>query len=151
MTLAHTAIQWGNVPAWASAVLTSISLLLALYLMLRDRQRDIRAQASRTSAYLLRLGTSRAPGPWVICYINRSDTPVVDVQVEVADPRAAVIERRSVPTLPPLSEISSDPLDSQALLTPECRVAISFTDNSGIRWQRTSEGQLKRVSMGSTA
>lgn len=38
-------IDWGSVPAWVGSILTSGSLALGFYIILRDRRKDERAQA----------------------------------------------------------------------------------------------------------
>ncbi|MGW1109170.1 hypothetical protein [Streptomyces sp. NPDC002540] len=40
-----TGVDWGTVPAWASAILTGGSLLLGFYILLRDRRKEERAEA----------------------------------------------------------------------------------------------------------
>ena len=42
-------IDWGSVPAWIGSVLTSASVLLALYIILRDKRAERREQASRVT------------------------------------------------------------------------------------------------------
>jgi hypothetical protein len=46
-------VDWGNVPAWVGSVLSGMSLLLALLILLKDKRRYFRAQASQLNAFLL--------------------------------------------------------------------------------------------------
>ncbi|WP_375491978.1 hypothetical protein [uncultured Jatrophihabitans sp.] len=52
MILAHSP-DWGNVPAWVGAFLTSGSLFLAFTLLLRDRRKEERSQADQVSCVLV--------------------------------------------------------------------------------------------------
>ncbi|MFJ4748737.1 hypothetical protein [Streptomyces albogriseolus] len=65
-------IDWGSVPAWFSAVLTSGSLFLGFYIMLRDRRKEETAEARR----LVFTCTSTGWMKWHITAQNTSDRPV---------------------------------------------------------------------------
>jgi hypothetical protein len=59
MTLAHSSIDWGNVPAWVGALLTSGSLLQAFYIILRDRRSS---EALRARQIITRVSGSSTSG-----------------------------------------------------------------------------------------
>src|SRR5712692_4417135 len=44
-------VNWGDVPAWAGAFLTSSSLILAFYILLRDRRTNERSQVERIGVW----------------------------------------------------------------------------------------------------
>jgi len=45
-------LEWGTVPAWVSAVLTSGSLMLGFYILLRDRRKEERRDATKAICWL---------------------------------------------------------------------------------------------------
>jgi hypothetical protein len=47
----HSAIQWGTVSSWVAGLLTSLSLLLAIAIMWRDRGLRVRAQAMEIACW----------------------------------------------------------------------------------------------------
>jgi len=50
-------LDWGTVPAWASAILTSGSLLLGFYILLRDRRKEERQEAAQVICWLEQTAT----------------------------------------------------------------------------------------------
>jgi hypothetical protein len=45
-------LDWGNVPQWVSGILSSLSLLVAFYIILRERRKDESEQARKVLAWL---------------------------------------------------------------------------------------------------
>lgn len=68
-------IQWGNIPAGVSSVLTALSLLVAAVAYRRDRQEKGRAQASKVSI----LPSNRRDANLRIVVANRSDQAIYTV------------------------------------------------------------------------
>jgi hypothetical protein len=63
-------IDWGTVPTWISSVLTSGSLLLGFYILLRDRREEERSQAAL-----------------VVCWNDdRDDSEYVKISTLLTDP-----------------------------------------------------------------
>lgn len=77
-----TAPDWGTVPTWASAILTSGSLILGFYILLRDRRKEEKEEARKL---VFSMNTPQAGAPHVIRVINVSDRPFLSVGMFNAD------------------------------------------------------------------
>jgi hypothetical protein len=69
-------IQWGNVPAWVGGILTSLSLLLAFYIILRDRRKEESEQARRIITSSTLLMGSGMDDQETLYVENASDRPI---------------------------------------------------------------------------
>ncbi|WP_143049931.1 hypothetical protein [Asanoa ishikariensis] len=65
---------WGNIPQWVSSVGSSVSIFLALYIILRDRRAADREQASAIAAWIEKL---------VVYHINDQEHEVAVERVTV--------------------------------------------------------------------
>ncbi|MFE6623258.1 hypothetical protein [Streptomyces sp. NPDC057740] len=77
-----TGLDWGTVPAWASAILTSGSLLLGFYILLRDRRKEEKEEARKL---VFSMSTLQAGDPHVVRVTNVSDRPFLSVGMFHAD------------------------------------------------------------------
>ncbi len=75
-----TSLDWGTVPAWASAILTSGSLFLGFYILLRDRRKEEKEEA-RKLVFSVRMSDHRH----VVLVTNVSDRPFLSVSMFNAD------------------------------------------------------------------
>ena len=145
------AVQWGSVAQWASAILTSGSLALAFYILLKDRRKSEREQASRVSAAYDREAKS-------VRIFNRSDQAVYNVFVfpyttlHYALPSAKPgigwekigwVERQgNIGSVGPHSETSYTPPAGSFDGAEPTRVDILFVDSFGRSWARSGAGLL---------
>lgn len=77
-----TGLDWGTVPAWASAILTSGSLLLGFYILLRDRRKEETEEARKL---VFSTNTPHGGDPHVARVTNVSDRPFLSVGLFNAD------------------------------------------------------------------
>jgi hypothetical protein len=114
-------IDWGNVPSWFGSVLTGASLMLGFYILLRDRSKEEREQASKVMAqhydlwppdhYLPPTTLERLDGKpiWRVVVTNKSDGPLsgvvvmaclrADLLVQELKKSGAHDEARSIPRM----------------------------------------------------
>ena len=141
---------WGTVAQWASAVLTSGSLALGFYILLRDRRKEEKAQASLVAVW---------PNAWtndayVTTVHNASDRTVIEVTLYA---RRRLPSHLSTPTdetiwegfpgtlvLKPDAEATFEtPRSHDAKWIPEF---VKFQDADGNLWVRhVDTGKLSRV------
>lgn len=69
-------INWGTVPTWISSILTSGSLLLGFYILLRDRRKEERSQAALVVCW----NDYRDDSEYVKIF-NTSNRPVTNISV----------------------------------------------------------------------
>lgn len=55
-------VDWGNLATWFGALLTGLSLLLAFYIILRDRRRADRSQADQIACIMIGSATTAPNG-----------------------------------------------------------------------------------------
>lgn len=72
-------VEWGNVPSWISGVLSSVSILLAFYIILRDRRKVEREQVNKLVVIVERRSIKRDRLTHHISLINSSTQPFYDV------------------------------------------------------------------------
>ncbi|MFB7467081.1 hypothetical protein ACFCZ1_26900 [Streptomyces sp. NPDC056224] len=77
-----TGLDWGTVPAWASAILTSGSLLLGFYILLRDRRKEETDEARKL---VFNMNTPYAGDLHVVRVTNVSDRPFLSIGMFNAD------------------------------------------------------------------
>ncbi|MFE3106856.1 hypothetical protein [Kitasatospora indigofera] len=69
-------VDWGSVPAWSSSLLTSGSLALGFYIVLRDRRKEEKAEA-RKLVFDLRPNGDQ----WIVTAHNASERPFTDLRM----------------------------------------------------------------------
>lgn len=173
--------DFGDVPTWLQVVATAAALLAAFRaagytkgLLERESDRDrraeereVRAQAERVSAWLVRrakrLPTGGSYQPVVgwelrLSLLNSSRQPVYDVESSFTTGGKCVTQTDRLDILPPESEpvvrrLPEGAADELEALVDESgeddpsvpRVEVSFTDAAGRRWIRDRHGRLGRV------
>ncbi|WP_167504693.1 hypothetical protein [Streptomyces malaysiensis] len=129
-------IDWGTFPTWVSAVLTGGSLLLGFYILLRDRRKEERREASSVVCWERPNNTHFHE----IHVLNATERPVVDVRLiidssggsEVAYSGSIVIHNGGIL---PKQEIKAwcRRYSGSAHISP---MAVRFQDADGIGWVR---------------
>ncbi|MGW5064206.1 hypothetical protein ACWEQ2_44280 [Streptomyces sp. NPDC004096] len=134
-----TGLDWGTVPAWASAFLTSGSLGLGFYILLRDRRKEERQEALKVVCWS-EYGFADSPdnGMHVVHVLNTSDRPISHVSTLV-DLRLDDFDGFEgfglASTVAPGVEVTGRVprrLNDRKIF-PE---VVSFTDGDGIEWVR---------------
>ncbi|WP_326791354.1 hypothetical protein OHA79_01315 [Streptomyces sp. NBC_00841] len=133
-------MDWGTVPAWFSAILSGGSVILALYIILRDRKK-----AERSDALKLICWDAFSNEAYTTHVINASDRAVHGVQV------VCWLKGQSVPGEEYVFErfgVASDirPGEEKTVATPrwlgddrgqKCIPwAVEFQDSDGLHWVR---------------
>lgn len=148
-------VDWGDVPAWVGGVLlTGVSLLLTAF-ELRQRVRDTRSKAAR-QVWVLCEGYhygDTASNECEAVVLNDSDEPVFECWVHLLNWDWASTRRvmcgRIFPSVPPHSK--SGPVSLHPVETPRLTNArrppleVEFTDGRGVRWRRTPDAHLQKV------
>ncbi|GAA0621049.1 hypothetical protein [Streptomyces crystallinus] len=134
-----TDLDWGTVPAWASAFLTSGSLLLGFYILLRDRRKEERQEALKVVCWSV-YGYDDSPdkGMHVVHVLNTSTRPIYDASVLV-DLRLGDFdgfEGFGLAVIIPSTEEATTRIDRRMNDRKVFPAAISFTDGDGIDWIR---------------
>ncbi|MFI2765808.1 hypothetical protein ACH5A3_44730 [Streptomyces echinatus] len=123
-------MDWGTVPAWASAVLTSGTLALGFYILLRDRKKEEREEANRVIFWL----EYPPKGHMTATVLNTAERPISNVEVLLGlagrRPRRVSIQR----VVRPEEEVSVS-LGPDVPLHGEPWY-FRFTDSDGRRWIR---------------
>ncbi|MGW7261698.1 hypothetical protein [Streptomyces sp. NPDC054834] len=154
-------LDWGNVPTWVGAVVTSTSVSIAAISYRRSVHDKERGQASLVGAWI---GIKENAGKQerVIRISNASDAPVYEVTVRVPGMREENLSEllpKSTTTLdvrPPSSKssrIASATVSMwvfSASATRETRSddpppELEFRDGSGKLWRRSPDGKLKLI------
>lgn len=169
--MAASAIRWGDVPTWVAAIGTSGALILAVLGSNGERRtRRRREEAERRAQARLvtveaGIGRSSKSGEiWTVAGYaivhNRSDEPITDLMIKI-EMRAAAewrnyrVEPRSVPlTLPIVDAHASRTVDAPfrvpsaappGMIGVEEAATAYFTDHAGLRWARSSNGEIEEV------
>jgi hypothetical protein len=162
-------LDWGSVPAWIAAIITSGSFVVAAVTYRRSVLNEERDQASKVSAWASapeepnekKYRESEAGDVYIVASLpvtlhvaNRSDGPIYDIDLRI-------LERESwrIDELPPgaaqkvavpvefrdrvqkAGEVPHRTSIAYELAKPE----LAFTDALGRRWQRTEDRQLRAV------
>jgi hypothetical protein len=99
---AHSSIQWGTLPAGIGTILTGLSLLLGFYIILRDRNKNVREQANELVAIISHYAVAVPNEPLVIGVVvqltNSSNRSFFDVRF-VAQPKdvSSNLEAKAIP------------------------------------------------------
>jgi arabinogalactan oligomer / maltooligosaccharide transport system substrate-binding protein len=157
-------VQWGDVSSWVSALSTIIALgfaAIAAYATQRayrietgrDRAQAAfarRAQAALVSAWW---GTDAQGTRSGVLVRNASETPVYQATISAVSTRDVnVAWQVNLSVVPPSDQPTYFPArsDLQGSVPTDAaqdyRVAMSFTDSTGIRWIRDRHGMLFEVS-----
>jgi maltose-binding protein MalE len=158
-------VQWGDISSWVSAVSTIFALIFAAVAAYatqrayrieigRDRAQAAfarRAQAALVSAWWGTDGQRTQSGTLVR---NASETPVYQATISAVSSRDVNVGwQLNLPVVPPSDQpmffpARSDPEGSMpaGAAAQDYRVAMSFTDSTGIRWIRDRRGMLYEVS-----
>ncbi len=161
------ALQWGDVPAWVGAILTSGSVFAAYWTLRRAQQRAERQQADQVHVVLDmhdlespevgRGGTATIHSEGTVTIHNRSTAPIYLVH-----PKLALIERRDyrdthrsywrprvylqrkgefLPRIPYLLNGWKVPVSVRSTQsTSATKAIVEFRDSAGRFWWRTTEG-----------
>jgi len=144
-------IDWGSVPAWAGSILSTISVLLALFIILRDRRRDRREQAQRiaiSTRYQYTRAKSLHPLKIRITIHNTSDAaiwrPYLDIRPKNKWAKTRITRRfNSGLDGKNLRPIAPGESSSLVVYLDEYREALQirgiFTDQKGVPWARDVE------------
>ncbi|WP_406551353.1 hypothetical protein [Streptomyces sp. YS-3] len=132
-------MDWGTVPAWASAFLTSGSLLLGFYILLRDRRKEERQEALKVVCWS-EYGSADSPdhGMHVVHVLNTSSRPIYNASVLV-DLRLVAFdgfEGFGLAGIIPSAEEATTRIDRRMNHRKIFPVAIGFTDSDGFDWIR---------------
>ena len=73
-----TGLDWGTVPAWASAILTSGSLFLGFYILLRDRRREELKEANKVVVW-----KEESEDQYTVHLLNSADRTISNATVLV--------------------------------------------------------------------
>src|SRR5450759_1590275 len=76
-------LDWGNVPAWTGSILTSLSLVLAFSILIRDRKRTTRNQIDRIGVWTTH---EHETHHWLLHVTNKSELQVHAIQVAWLSP-----------------------------------------------------------------
>ncbi|WP_127572621.1 hypothetical protein [Georgenia faecalis] len=141
MNLALQGIDWGSVPAWFSAG----SLILAWYVILRERREKRADQASRISAWVR---TDPDDGSGKVCVRNGSTEMITFVRV-VVTPRVTMEREPDWRRYPPHLWRDVPPGETEERVTGAStdewpHVRLFFTDAGGRDWYRDPYGRLRR-------
>jgi hypothetical protein len=149
-------VEWGTAGDWVTGIVTVPLIIIALVSMKRERRRNDRLQSINESL----LNSQRqehagqiaawpssltSTGTLLVKCVNTSDRPAYDLEVMLVTGHA----RKRVGSLlvfPPKFEESIELTveGSTGGSLPVC--IIEFTDSSGLRWRRTSDGILETIS-----
>ncbi|MFG3602579.1 sugar ABC transporter substrate-binding protein [Micromonospora chersina] len=166
--------SWGDIPTWVSSFVALMALAFAAvaavaarrtFLIESERDR-VNALALRTQEAFLRRsqaalisawwgqaghGPSTDPAAWGAFTRNASEAPVYQAFVTIVDQAGAPIAKISLPVMAPAaSEVfhtiawhEQEPI--QAPRRSRCRVQVTFTDATGVRWMRDQYGLLTEL------
>jgi hypothetical protein len=142
-------IDWGNAPAWTSSILTSGSLGLGFYILLRDRRTSEREQARKVTVWYEYMSNG-----YGVCYVhNASDQPIRNVSVLAQStgststrPKPARIYKRWASIKPQTTEEAARNFVKEypSAATFDFNLGLSFDDAAGFQWWRDGEGKLRR-------
>jgi hypothetical protein len=150
-------VAWGTVPDWTAAVGTVGSLVgLTIGLMQeRSRRRQDEASAARERAdreasqarlvsTSLRITNDSVGARLLVLVVNDSEAPIYDVEATMLQDGGLPFARWSCDRVGPHNNETGDIRPSgQAPATAD--VAVTFTDNNGLRWQRAAQQQPMRL------
>ena len=90
MIEAHSPVDWGNVPAWLGSILSTVSVLLVIFVILRDRRVNKRKQADELTCAVsfgtrTRKVNQREYTHYQVVLHNSSSSPFTQVRL-VAEP-----------------------------------------------------------------
>ena len=158
-------MDWGSVPAWVGAILTSGSLMIAAFAYRRsvlDKERD---QASKIAAWVSvveRDGEKRRQ----VHISNGSEGSVYDVTVRPKDspdrhleelPASSMIKVELPGPVQESSKVSTRTMEASIFsltaaagietetILPEPSPELEFTDGLGRWWRRAPRGEVKRI------
>lgn len=133
----------GDLATWVGSLLSGISVLLATYLILRDRNQRMRSQAERVVAWV----QTDMSGSELVFLRNTSDMPIFRVRVVSSE---AGVDGNKV-ELRFTSEHEADEMGPNTSASRKVTVAksgelmIRFTAADNIVWERTlATGRLRR-------
>jgi hypothetical protein len=136
-----TQLQYGTVPEWMAAIGTVGTLVVALYILMRELKQfrgerwDERRRQARLIAAWIELDPRRSTvSPYVR---NLSDEPVMDIKVIAPTPVAGdivVMERDLVPPRETVGDQVKVVEDVAKRNKQSC--VVLFTDAKGHRWRR---------------
>jgi Bacterial extracellular solute-binding protein len=144
------------VPTWLSAVAALIALMFAAiaavaarrtYLIESDRDR-VNAQARLVQDAYLRRSQAALVSTWWSqrdggAYVrNASDSPVYQAYLTVHDDAPGTTVKLDLPVIPPSGQPEMYPVQVREASLTSRRVSLTFTDASGVRWERDRYGRL---------
>jgi hypothetical protein len=132
-------VDWGTVPAWSSSILTSGSLALGFYILLRDRRKEDREEASLVTCWLEGSGDGR-----MVHVLNASPRPIpyAALSGRFFGREGQWVARTDPPVVRPGQELR---LQLSEMLKGHRRHVVAelrdpetfqFTDADGQRWKR---------------
>ncbi|WP_406482144.1 hypothetical protein [Streptomyces sp. NBC_01615] len=141
-----TGLDWGTIPAWVSAILTSGSLLLGFYILLRDRRKEERREALKVVCWT---NYSDDGGHHVVHVLNTADRPISNSStlVDLGRSKSYSLEGFHLPQLiAPGEEVTGQEVPRRLFHDKIFPMAVRFTDGDGLEWIRELEtGRLYRA------
>lgn len=162
-------LDWGNVPAWAAFISALVAVMFTWRALARERRRDAdrelrdrQEQANQVAAWVSRRDGPKPgePGNFYIELRNASDLPVYDVQIMLRDSVGGEVLKqvwwlgaspRDTPRVMDLDSKAQVRLDYIMKRAREQKdriyydLTLDFTDASGVRWHRQSDGRLVEI------
>ena len=137
-------INWGNAPAWVSGILTSVSVFLAVWILRRDKRKEIRKSADNfvtwASFVIQRSGAERTTNLHVGSF-NAGSTPIIRPYIVTFEPdftltvgRLGVSEGQLETVIYPGAQ-NRNAMGDHFNITPG-NAFVQFTDSSGNTWRR---------------
>jgi hypothetical protein len=160
-------LQWGDVPAWMSAIVSLLALCSAVYgvtqawrvlKLQRDADRraeeklnkrlgdERRAQAAKVSAWIAMVHEGAAAIA-VANVRNASELPVYGLTAGI-HLNGQVAETLDIGVLPPDAEPLRRPLTASGRPADPRGVELAFRDSAGLLWNRSPEGKLTETDTG---
>jgi len=141
-------VDWGTAPAWLSAILTSGSLILGFYILLRDRRTTERSEASKIVCW--RVWRDKE---YVTHVLNAGDRVIVDVSMLVRlpgnRPKGDRYESFHVESVIKAGEEGTVMSPRGGLGGRTVPYFVTFQDADGQFWIRDlTTGELRRLSRG---
>jgi hypothetical protein len=126
-------VQWGNVPAWISAIATIVGFAWALLLYWLTHRKNLRVVANSVFCRLDRVASA-------VVIDNLSESPITAIEVYLKEP---IVNIPGAPTwLGP-----HDHAEVKAVVGAKTSddVTIQFVDPYGQKWSKGNDQVLKRL------
>lgn len=156
-------LKWGDIPSWLGLLITGGAFAFAAWTYWRAQLERRKEQAAKVSIVFQKVHYSvdadgGQRGECIVRVVNSSSLPVYDCQIDLLAwswrKDSKKITGRHISSMNPESQSSDIPFEGipepprtdqgqRTTLNPPIR--LTFTDNSGRRWQRRPNGRLEEV------